>query len=225
MKLQDKLQLFRKQNGYSQEQLADKLGIARQTISKWETGQAMPELNGLIQLSRLYGISIDRMVKEDDTCNISLCPKTNIDMNEIIDFLILAKRNTYAAKGSEVTPSRPDSHDLRYEDSNGYSYYDTYLGGELFAGEEAVWHHDIPVWSMNYAGRVTGDHFSGDFLKEALMAVPKNLPFRGPELFTKGDYSYHCRVNGAFIWFQGYEEIFYGDEKIYECYFHGSIIR
>ena len=57
--LKDKLQLLRKQNGYSQEQLADKIGIARQTISKWENGQAVPELNELILLSDLYGVTID----------------------------------------------------------------------------------------------------------------------------------------------------------------------
>lgn len=51
MNLKEKLQFLRKQNGYSQEQLADKIGIARQTISKWENGQAVPELNGLILLS------------------------------------------------------------------------------------------------------------------------------------------------------------------------------
>ena len=72
MELKDKLQLLRKQNGYSQEQLADKLGIARQTLSKWENGQAVPELSNLISLSNLYGITIDRIVKDDDECNISL---------------------------------------------------------------------------------------------------------------------------------------------------------
>lgn len=72
MTLQDKLQYLRKKNGYSQEQLADKLNIARQTISKWETGQAIPELFGLIQLSELYGVPIDRIVKEDKECNLSL---------------------------------------------------------------------------------------------------------------------------------------------------------
>lgn len=40
MELKDKLQLLRKQNGYSQEQLADRLGIARQTLSKWENGKS-----------------------------------------------------------------------------------------------------------------------------------------------------------------------------------------
>lgn len=84
MELKDKLQLLRKQNGYSQEQLADKIGIARQTISKWETGQAVPELNGLIQLSKLYGVTIDRIVKDNDECNISLCRNTSVDIQRLV---------------------------------------------------------------------------------------------------------------------------------------------
>ena len=73
--------------------------------------------------------------------------------------------------------------------------------------------------------RVIGENFSGDFLKEVLMQVPANLPFRGPEIYTKGNYHYHCKVDSEFVWFQGYEVIFYMDEKIYECYFHGGTIR
>lgn len=225
MVLSEKLQLLRKKNGYSQEQLADKLGIARQTVSKWENGQAVPELKGLIQLSELYGVTIDRIVKEDDSCNILLLEKANIDMRDMISFLVLAKRNTYASKENQVKASRVNSHDYMFEGNDGYTYYDTYLGGECFTGEEAVWYHDNPVWSMNYSGRVIGDNFDGDFLKEVLMAVPKELPYRGPEIYNKGEYVYHCKVNGEFIWFQGYEEIFYLDDKIYECYFHGGIVR
>lgn len=225
MKLEDKLKLLRKQNGYSQEQLADKIGIARQTVSKWENGQTVPELNGLILLSKLYGITIDRIIKDDDQCNILLSPKADISIQEIIEFLIAAKHNTYAAKGKETKPSRTNSHDFSYEDSNGYTYYDTYLGGERFAGEEAVWFHQKPVWSMNYAGRVIGENFSGDFLKEALLAVSMELPYRGPEIYSKGDYHYHCRVDGEFVWFQGCEEIFYLNQKIYECFFHGGILE
>lgn len=225
MELKDKLQLLRKQNGYSQEQLADKLGIARQTLSKWENGQAVPELGNLISLSNLYGITIDRIVKEDDECNISLCKNASMDINKIIDFLLVAKRNTYAAANNKVDSCRMNSHDHHYKDKNGFTYLDSYLGGECFVGEEVVWLHDIPVWSMNYVGRVIGENFSGDFLKEVLMQVPANLPFRGPEIYTKGNYHYHCKVDGEFVWFQGYEVIFYMDEKIYECYFHGGTIR
>lgn len=48
MILSEKLSLLRKQNGLSQEELADKLNIARQTVSKWENGLAIPELDALI---------------------------------------------------------------------------------------------------------------------------------------------------------------------------------
>lgn len=225
MELKDKLQLLRKQNGYSQEQLADKLGIARQTLSKWENGQAVPELGNLISLSNLYGITIDRIVKEDDECNISLCKNASMDINKIIEFLLVAKKNTYAAANNKVDSCRMKSHDYRYQDKNGFTYLDSYFGGECFVGEEVVWLYENPVWSMNYVGRVLGENFSGDFLKAVLMQVPAELPFRGPEIYTKGDYHYHCKVEGEFVWFHGYEEIFYMDEKIYECYFHGGTIR
>lgn len=103
--------------------------------------------------------------------------------NDIVDFLVKAKKETYAGKGAETESSRPMSHDLIYSDGD-YMYYDTYLGGDKFAGEEALWIKGNPYWSMNYVGRVTGNHFSGDFLKEALLHVPHDKPFRGPDNYT-----------------------------------------
>ena len=143
---------------------------------------------------------------------------------QIVSFLIKAKQATYAGKGTETTSSRVKSHDLVYRDG-AYMYYDTYLGGEKFAGEEALWVADIPYWSMNYVGRVTGGCFSGDFLKEALLHVPEDEPYRGPREYTNGDYSYHCETEGSFDWFQGRESIDYQGKQIYECYFHGGLIK
>ena len=142
---------------------------------------------------------------------------------ELVDFLIRAKKATYAGKGAETSSSRVKSHDLVYREGE-YMYYDTYLGGEKFAGEEALWISEEPYWSMNYVGRVTGDNFSGDFLKEALLRVPEDKPFRGPEEYTDGDYSYKCEISGEYDWFQGYETISYKGTVIYECYFHGGLI-
>ena len=144
--------------------------------------------------------------------------------NEIITFLIRAKQATYAGKGAETTASRIGSHDLVYREGE-LMYYDTYLGGERFAGEEALWISGVPCWSMNYVGRVTGSPFSGDFLKEALLHVPEQMPYRGPEKYVNGDYSYDCSVEGSFDWFQGKETIRYREEIIYECFFHGGLIR
>ena len=143
---------------------------------------------------------------------------------KIVDFLIRAKRATYAGKGAETASSRIGSHDLVYRDGD-YMYYDTYLGGERFAGEEALWITGEPRWSMNYAGRVTGERFSGDFLKEALLRVPETEPYRGPREYTDGEYTYRCSVQGSFEWFQGKETIDRQGEQIYECYFHGGLIR
>ena len=78
---------------------------------------------------------------------------------------------------------------------------------------------------MNYTGRIIGEGFSGNFLKEALSLVPKENPYRGPMVYQNGQYKYHCIVNGEFKWFQGYEEIYFDDTKVYECFFHGGTIK
>ena len=143
---------------------------------------------------------------------------------QIIEFLMKAKQATYAGKGAETTSSRVKSHDLIYRDGE-YMYYDTYLGGDRFAGEEALWIADVPYWSMNYIGRVTGSPFSGDFLKEALLRVPEDEPYRGPRKYADGDYVYRCETAGSFEWFQGKETIDYRGKQIYECYYHGGLIK
>lgn len=141
----------------------------------------------------------------------------------LVAFLMRAKRATYAGKGAESPSSRPASHDLHYAEGE-LTYIDTYLGGPRFAGEEALWRGDTPIWSMNYVGRVTGDNFSGDFLKAALLHVPADKPYRGPECYTEGDYTYRCTSDGTFDWFHGSETISYRGQCIYECRFHGGSI-
>lgn len=162
MKLEKKLQLLRKKNGYSQEQLSDKIGIARQTISKWENGQAVPELYGLMLLSEVYGVTIDRIVKDDDECNVALDECPNINMQNIISFLIKAKKHTYSSCSNQTQSTRLKSNDYSYEEKP-YKYHDTYLGSEKFSGEEAIWFHDVPIWCMNYTGRVIGDNSTAVF--------------------------------------------------------------
>lgn len=142
---------------------------------------------------------------------------------EIIAFLIRAKKATYAGKGTETAPSRSGSHDYDYREDK-LRYIDTYLGSKKFAGEEALWYGDECIWSMNYCGRVLTDEFEGDFLKEALLRVPENMPFRGPDKYINGNFEYICNVNGDFNWFSGTEAIYKDKKKIYECMFHGGAI-
>ncbi|WP_302557187.1 helix-turn-helix domain-containing protein [Holdemania filiformis] len=64
MNFAQKLQKRRKEVGFSQEQLAFELNVSRQAVSKWESGQGYPEVEKLIQLSELLGISLDELMKE-----------------------------------------------------------------------------------------------------------------------------------------------------------------
>lgn len=64
MTFSEKLADLRRKAGMSQEQLADRLGVTRQSVSKWESGTAMPELVKLISLSELFGVSMDYLVKD-----------------------------------------------------------------------------------------------------------------------------------------------------------------
>lgn len=58
----NKLCELRKKHGYSQEELADKLGISRQAVSKWERAEASPDTDNLIELASLYGVSLDELL-------------------------------------------------------------------------------------------------------------------------------------------------------------------
>lgn len=62
MKFAENLMALRRGRGWSQEELGDRLGVSRQTVSKWETGQTTPELEKLIELASVFGLSIDRLV-------------------------------------------------------------------------------------------------------------------------------------------------------------------
>ncbi len=65
MSLSDKLQTLRKQAGLSQEQLATQLYVSRQAISKWENGESIPEVENVIQLSKLFGVSTDYLLLDE----------------------------------------------------------------------------------------------------------------------------------------------------------------
>ena len=217
----EKLQILRKNKGFTQEVLADKLNVSRQAVAKWEAGQVYPDIANLIAISDLMNVSVDYLVK-DQECAVRVSSCHDTDLDELIAFRLEANVNTYAAFKNEVESTRPASHDYRYG-SGRYLYHDTYVGGEKFAGEEAIWKADVAVYAMNYMGRVLSDGFSGNFLKEALRAADRKMPYRGPEYFSDGEYTYKCSVTGDFSWFQGYEEIYLGDIKVYECVFHGGV--
>ena len=67
MNFAEKLQALRKEKGVSQENLAEALGVSRQAISKWESGQYFPEIEKLVVLSSFFNVTVDSLLKEEQT--------------------------------------------------------------------------------------------------------------------------------------------------------------
>lgn len=65
MTLQDKIIKLRKKNGWSQEDLADKLYVTRQAVSKWESGQSLPDVEKIVHMSKLFGVTTDYLLNEE----------------------------------------------------------------------------------------------------------------------------------------------------------------
>ena len=62
MEFNNKLYSLRKQKGFSQEELANRLNVSRQTISKWEVGESTPDMENLVAISELFEVSLDELV-------------------------------------------------------------------------------------------------------------------------------------------------------------------
>ena len=71
MTIGEKIQTLRKQNGYSQEQLAEKITISRQAVSKWELGESIPDIENIVQLSKVFDVSTDYLLKNDTSRDAS----------------------------------------------------------------------------------------------------------------------------------------------------------
>lgn len=91
----NRLQQLRKQNGYTQEILAEKLGISRQSVSKWERAEASPDTDNLIALSKIYGVSVDELLNtSEDTVNIKTEKKKEKDVKGKLKS-IMSKANDF----------------------------------------------------------------------------------------------------------------------------------
>lgn len=102
MILAEKIMEERKKNGWSQEELAEKLSVSRQAVSKWESAQSIPDLQRVIQLSEIFGVSTDYLLK--DKCESPQpiegvepsdkdFPLKKVSVEEANDFMEVRKKN------------------------------------------------------------------------------------------------------------------------------------
>ena len=91
MKFNEKLVKLRKENLLSQEELAEKLGVTRQTISKWELEQTTPDMDKLSQMAKLFNVSVDELLNEADepTKTNQVSDKNNNKKNTAIVIILI----------------------------------------------------------------------------------------------------------------------------------------
>lgn len=73
--LSEKIRELRRKSGLSQEELADKLDVSRQAVSKWETGAAVPTTETLVQLADFFGVSLDFLLRDNVPETPAISPK------------------------------------------------------------------------------------------------------------------------------------------------------
>ena len=92
MILAEKIINERKKNGWSQEELADKLGVSRQSVSKWEGAQSVPDLQRILDMSRIFGVSTDYLLKDDIG---DVIPAERVDPDTSLRKVTMEESNTY----------------------------------------------------------------------------------------------------------------------------------
>lgn len=101
MILADKITDLRKKNGWSQEDLAEKMGVSRQSISKWESAQSVPDMGRIVRLSEVFSVSTDYLLKDElETERNEVIPVEDSDtpfltisMEEASEFLQIKEKN------------------------------------------------------------------------------------------------------------------------------------
>lgn len=70
MNLADKIIQLRKKKGWSQEELAEMINVTRQSVSKWESRASMPDLDKIVRLSEIFGVTVDYLLKDESHADV-----------------------------------------------------------------------------------------------------------------------------------------------------------
>lgn len=107
MILADKIINERKKNGWSQEELARKLSVSRQSISKWESAQAVPDLQRILKMAEIFGVTTDYLLKDDidvDSTDVSEFSASADGNGEPLRVITLEQAGEFVKNQKEVAP-------------------------------------------------------------------------------------------------------------------------
>jgi len=155
--------------------------------------------------------------------------------HDLAAFLVEAKRRTYAGLDDDATVATQllaGSKQLEHR-APPYAYRDIYFGMGFFAGQETVSRDDRVIWSMSYSGGARAEIADRHtflaiykFLRQALLGVSVEEPFRGPRLFEQADMIYRNEAEGGLDRFHGIETIARHDGAwLYVLRYNGGMLR
>lgn len=152
-----------------------------------------------------------------------------MDMNlqALKQFLIDCNAAGYAGGDDKKWLPEPDGSTTIPYVQGPWRSSDNFFGGEPYGGRVIVFYHDKPYWMMVYYGWVAEDVQTNPVyavLRNALMAMPDDYPYRGPNTYTDGEYTYTNAWDGEVDRFTGTEEIHHSGRLIYQAEYAGGLV-
>lgn len=164
IEIANRLVKLRKEKGLSQEELADRLGLSRQAVSKWERAEASPDTDNLICLAKIYGVSLDELLKTEDDEKTIIEEQIKTDKSEDNE-----KENTVneSAKAKEkvhigldgIHVIDEDGTEVRI-DTHGIFVNDIKKGEEVRVGEKGIHINNKDVSRHSIDGIISGVTFA-----------------------------------------------------------------
>jgi hypothetical protein len=152
---------------------------------------------------------------------------TSMNLTNLSQFLVAANTAGYASAGTKVSDEDNGSHTILYE-ADGWRFEDNFFGGEPYGGREVISCDGRVEWMMLYYGWVGKTEVSNNdvyrFLRHALMRVPEDAPYRGPDSYVENYLEYQNRVDGGLDNFSGEEVILDKGEEIYRARYFGGLV-
>ncbi|MFA5994557.1 MAG: DUF5680 domain-containing protein [Parcubacteria group bacterium] len=152
-----------------------------------------------------------------------------IDLGKLNAFLVKAKKATYAAGESAGKTIEADKSTTMVFEEGDWRYHDNYFGGEPYGGREVVFFQGAPVYLMVYYGwvreNVADVNAVYKTLQGALMLIPEDKPFRGPQKFVQNGLRYENVFEGEIANFFG-EEIILAEDgtEMYRAKYLGGLV-
>ena len=152
-----------------------------------------------------------------------------MDIIKLKQFLIDAKKNTYASNNKNKAKVLFDGTKEYIFDKGDLKYVDRYKGHEKFNGKENVFENNKIIWEMEYKGEILSNKIPADniysFLKKTLKKIPNSKPFRGPNRLIDKEYKYTNDIKGDVEKFFGKEKIFYKNKLVYSLVYSGKVVK